>query len=623
MDIFSVCIGAAGVWLYSKWKKKDNEEETKNTTVLENQDAETEDNESLNYVSLSENTPPKDLILERVINLLKDGKNVFITGGAGTGKSYLLQQIKQYYPFLTLTSTTGVSAININGQTVHSWAGVGICKHSIESVANSIMKNGVKYKQLALCKMLAIDEISMLKSETMEYIDKVLKIVRNNNAPFGGIQTILIGDFFQLPPVVRDNEHPNRKLQDSDYCFNCSTWKDLNLVPVVLKEVKRQTDKEFVKVLNNLREGKTELDDLKIIWNREQEVQEFLRSEEANNILKLFSTNESADNYNLQRLAQLEYPETSLVAEDGIKWYDDNDICVEIDHIDKDSDEWKKFDTDCKAPLKLQLKCDLKLKTGCRVMLLKNLDIANGLANGSCGTVVNIKPNAVEVLFDTNHKIVPIQRVDFEMPVNTKSKTIQITNEDGYTSKIIATKKKIVRNQYPLRLAYGITIHKSQGMTFDKLIVDCGRVFADGQAYVALSRTRSLQGLYPINFDHTTVTVSNAVVDFYKQLDDISVINDLTTMNTEANEKEKLIRQAIEEEKKLKIKYHSNPLYKNEDTVRTVKPQRLAYGSELNGEKSENPYPFEDDKLYLKAFCELRQESRSFKVENIQDIEIL
>jgi hypothetical protein len=209
-------------------------------------------------------------------------------------------------------------------------------------------------------------------------------------------------------------------------------------------------------------------------------------------------------------------------------------------------------------------------------MLLKNLDIANGLANGSCGTVVNIKPNVVEVLFDTNKQIVPIQRVDFEMPVNTKSKTIQITNEDGYTTKIIATKKKIVRNQYPLRLAYGITIHKSQGMTFDKLIVDCGRVFADGQAYVALSRTRSLQGLYPINFDHTTVTVSKAVVEFYKKLDDMSVINDLTDMSVEIDEKEKLIRQAIEEGKKLKIKYHSNSLYKNETTIRTIVPQRIA-----------------------------------------------
>ena len=608
MDIISLCVGAAGVWLYSKLKNK-NDTNKEGEKSSDNQSKQSKDN--------------NDPILNRVIQLIDGGRNVFITGGAGTGKSYMLQQIKKHYPTMVLTSTTGVSAININGQTIHSWAGVGICKHSIENVANSIMKNSVKYKQLALCKMLAIDEISMLKSETMEYIDKVLKIVRNNNAPFGGIQTILIGDFFQLPPVVKDNEHPNRKLQDSDYCFNCKTWKDLDLVPIVLKEVKRQTDKDFVRVLNNLREGKTELDDLKVIWNREQEVREFLHSEEANDILKLFSTNDSADNYNLQRLAQLEYPETSLIAEDGVKWYDDNDNCVEIDHIDRESDEWKKFDTDCKAPLKLQLKCDLKLKTGCRVMLLKNLDIANGLANGSCGTVVNIKPNVVEVLFDTNKQIVPIQRVDFEMPVNTKSKTIQITNEDGYTTKIIATKKKIVRNQYPLRLAYGITIHKSQGMTFDKLIVDCGRVFADGQAYVALSRTRSLQGLYPINFDHTTVTVSKAVVEFYKQLDDISVINDLTDMSVEIDEKAELIRQAIEEGKKLKIRYHSNSLYKNEDTVRIVVPQRLAYGADLNSENSENPYPFEDDKLYLKAFCEMRQENRSFKVDNIQDIKIL
>ncbi len=608
MDFISLCVGAAGVWLYNKLKNKNGTNKVGEKSS-DNQNKPSKDN--------------NDPILNRVIQLIDGGRNVFITGGAGTGKSYMLQQIKKHYPTMVLTSTTGVSAININGQTIHSWAGVGICKHSIESVANNIIKNSVKYKQLVLCKMLAIDEISMLKSETMEYIDKVLKIVRNNNAPFGGIQTILIGDFFQLPPVVKDNEHPNRKLQDSDYCFNCKTWKDLDLVPVVLKEVKRQTDKDFVRVLNNLREGKTELDDLKVIWNREQEVREFLHSDEANDILRLFSTNDSADNYNLQRLAQLEYAETSLVAEDSIKWYDDNDNCLEIDHIDKESDEWKKFDTDCKAPLKLQLKYDLKLKTGCRVMLLKNLDVANGLANGSCGTVVNIQDDTIYVLFDTNHQIIPVQRTEFEKLVDTKPILKKIKNANDEEEQVLMTKKKIVRNQYPLRLAYGFTIHKSQGMTFDKLIVDCGRVFADGQAYVALSRTRSLQGLYPINFDHTTVTVSKAVVEFYKQLDDTPVINDLADMSVDIDEKAELIRQAIEEGKKLKIKYHSNSLYKNEDTVRIVVPRRLAYGADFNSENSENPYPFEDDKLYLKAFCEMRQENRSFKVDNIQDIKIL
>ena len=603
MDIFSVCIGAVGTWLYSKWKKQTNPDHSDN--------------------KIKSSEISNDPVLNEVIHLIDSGRNIFITGGAGTGKSYLLQQIKQYYPFLTLTSTTGVSAININGQTVNSWAGVGICKRSIESVANSIMKNGVKYKQLALCKMLAIDEISMLKSETMEYIDKVLKIVRNNNAPFGGIQTILIGDFFQLPPVVRDDEHPNRKLQDSDYCFNCRTWKDLNLVPVVLKEVKRQTDKEFVKVLNNLREGKTELDDLKVIWNREQEVREFIKSDDAKSMLKLFSQNIDADNYNKQRLMELECQSASFTANDSILWYNENDDRIYVEKRDKESDEWKKFDDDCKAPLKLQIKYDVQLKKGCRVMLLQNLDVANGLANGSCGTVVNIQNDAVEVLFDTNNKIVPIRRIEFEKLLDTKPTLKPIKNAYGEEEKILMTKKKIVRNQYPLRLAYGITIHKSQGMTFDKLIVDCKGIFADGQAYVALSRTRSLQGLYPINFDHTTVTVSNAVIDFYKQLDDISVINDLTDMNTEADEKEKLIEQAIKEKKKLKIKYHSNSLYKNEDTIRTVVPQRLVYGVDLNKEESENPYPFEDDKLYLKAYCELRREDRYFRLDNIRDIKII
>ena len=593
MDIFSVCVGAAGMWLYSKWKKKDNKPKTNNATVQ------------------------KDLILERVINLLKEGKNIFITGGAGTGKSYLLQQLKEQYPTLVLTSTTGVSAININGQTIHSWSGIGIANQSITRVVDNIIKNPVKYKQIVMCDMLAIDEISMLASNIMEYLDQVFRAVRKNDAPFGGIQVILIGDFFQLPPVVTDKNGRIRKLQDSDYCFNCKTWKDLDLVPIVLKEVKRQTDPEFVNVLNNLREGKTELNDLRVIWTREEEVKDFVKSSDSADILKLFSTNENADNYNLKRLSELDYQDYPFKAEDKINWYDKSDICRLSENIDPESKEWQNFDKDCKAPLNLQLKCDLKLKKGCRVMLLHNLDVSNGLANGSCGTVVGIKPDEIDVLFDTTNDVVPIQRVEFAMPLNSGVKPFKIKDANGIVEEIELIRKSIVRKQFPLRLAYGITIHKSQGMTFDKLIVDCGKVFADGQAYVALSRTRSLQGLYPINFNHTTVTVSNAVVDFYKQLDDISAINDLTNVSA------RLIIQAIKEGKKLKIKYHSNPLYKNEETMRTIVPQKLAYGAELNGEKSEDPYPLTDDKLYLQAFCELRQDNRLFKVDNIQDIEVI
>ena len=250
-DILSACIGAAGVWAYSKLKnskklfsEKENDVNKKIIDV----------NKNLNKTSL-----PNSDIPDYITNLINNHRNIFITGGAGTGKSYLLQQIKKQYPSLILTSTTGVSAININGQTIHSWSGIGIANQTINTTVNKIKNNKVTYKQIVMCEMLAIDEISMLDSETMKYIDTVLRKVREKNLPFGGIQTILIGDFFQLPPVKKN-------LKDSDFCFNSQTWKELNLAPVVLKEVKRQTDKEFINMLNNLREGKTNLDDLKIIW---------------------------------------------------------------------------------------------------------------------------------------------------------------------------------------------------------------------------------------------------------------------------------------------------------------------------------------------------------------------
>lgn len=600
-DILSACIGAAGVWAYSKLKnskklfsEKENDVNKKIIDV----------NKNLNKTSL-----PNSDIPDYITNLINNHRNIFITGGAGTGKSYLLQQIKKQYPSLILTSTTGVSAININGQTIHSWSGIGIANQTINTTVNKIKNNKVTYKQIVMCEMLAIDEISMLDSETMKYIDTVLRKVREKNLPFGGIQTILIGDFFQLPPVKKN-------LKDSDFCFNSQTWKELNLAPVVLKEVKRQTDKEFINMLNNLREGKTNLDDLKIIWQREESVRDFVKSKESQNILKLFSTNESADNYNLTQLATLDYKEYPFLSEDKINWCNDNNECFEVENIDKNSDEWKHFDKDCKAPLKLQLKCDLKLKTGCRVMLLHNLDVANGLANGSCGTVVNIKPNEIDVLFDGINKIVPIQRVNFEITINSKSKIIKRKNEVGIEEEIELTKKKIVRKQFPLRLAYGITIHKSQGMTFDQLIVDCGKIFADGQAYVALSRTRSLQGLYPINFDNNKVVVNKTVLDFYKKLDEHTIAN--STKNIE-----NIIKNVIKNHQKLKITYQSNPNYKNEITTRTIIPERLELGLTLNKENRECNIPFEDNVLYIVAFCELRKEKRTFRVEGIQSIEII
>lgn len=424
--------------------------------------------------------------LDEVIELIKQNRNIFVTGGAGTGKSYILNKLKnKFKETLHITSTTGISAINVNGQTIHSWAGIGLANKPVEEVIKKIKKNKALYKQLILCKMLAIDEISMLNDYVFDYINEVLKQIRENNSPFGGIQVLLFGDFFQLPPVD----------ETRNYCFKSQTWQDLNLKTIVLNECKRQSEKELIDALNNVRIDHTSIDDLKVFYERDIAPE----TELSKDILRIFSTNNDADTYNKKCFDEIEQRPYFYPAKDELYIYSLDDECTILDASDLTNKQITKYDMmaldrfneDCKAPQ------NLELKEGCRVMLLKNIDIKKGLANGSCGTVKQLTSGSIDILFDNGVRsnLVPME---FEY--------------------IKEGKTKIKRTQYPLRLAYGITIHKSQGMTFDKLVVNFNKIFAYGQAYVALSRTRTLEGLYIIGFDHNKIVANKDVIEFYKQL---------------------------------------------------------------------------------------------------------
>ena len=428
---------------------------------------------------------------ETVKQLLNNGENIFITGGGGVGKSYLLNKLKQYYKDeLVMTSTTGISAINISGQTLHSWAGIGLADRPVEDVVKKIKKKATLYKQLLKCKKLAIDEVSMLDNLTINYVNEVLQLVREINKPFGGIQIILVGDFFQLPPVKID------QIEEKDFCFNSQTWKDLNLTTIFLNTVHRQTDKKFIEALNNVRIDKTTAKDLIVFYDRD-----FPSDYEPDkNILQIFGTNKDADAYNMKCFDEIKSKSYTYKSTDNLYQYslvDDSCTVTKITDSEKlklsqyDLRCLELFNRDCKAPE------NLELKEGCRVMLLKNIDVAKGLVNGSCGTIKNLTTASIDVLFDNGLRL-NLEPIDFEY------------NQEG--------KPKIVRSQYPLRLAYGITIHKSQGMTFDKLVVNFSRIFDYGQAYVALSRARTLDGLIIKNFNHNKIIANKKVIDFYKQL---------------------------------------------------------------------------------------------------------
>lgn len=417
--------------------------------------------------------------LDLITNLILKHENLFITGYAGTGKSYILNKLKKRFK-IDVTSTTGLAAVNVQGQTIHSWAGVGICNKPVEEVVEKILKRASLKKQILNCKILAIDEISMLDAKTFDYIDTVLRTLKDPAKPFGGIQVLLFGDFFQLPPVQKEN----------GFCFESNCWHDLDLKTIFLEKIYRQTDEQFIKSLNNMRLNRLTDEDLRLFYDREVNY-----DTSDSDILHIFSTNREADSYNTRRFNAVDSEVYKFPSIDKIhrkKSEIEFDKAKPNEKLTKfDIMTWEMFDKCCKAPYVLEL------KKNCKVMLLKNLDFKKGLINGSTGTVLELEADNVLIQFDNG--------VEESIP-----KHVFEAYRDGEVV--------VSREQYPIRLAYGITIHKSQGMTLDKLIVDCNRIFECGQAYVALSRIRSIDGLYLKSFNPKKVTVSEQVVRFYESL---------------------------------------------------------------------------------------------------------
>ena len=433
-------------------------------------------------------TPPKikkdeDFIYKQVCNLIENKKNIFITGGGGVGKSYMLNKLRRRFD-ITVTSTTGVSALNVKGQTVHSWSGIGIANKDITTIVKKIKDNKRKLKQIQSTRILAIDEISMLDDYTLDYLNTVLKEVMGSYKPFGGLQVILIGDFFQLPPV-KINEFKTTK--PIDFCFNSKTWKELRLETIYLKKVYRQTDKKLIETLNNIREGNIE----------DTSIFDKCSSKPIETAIRLYATNDEVDTYNMYKYNQIDEKEYIYEAEDLVSSFVKGSYRW-VSPYSKDTPEQDKlifssFSQNCKAP------GTLTLKIGARVMLLQNIDVERGLVNGSCGTVIDLDNFLIEVKFDNGIRHI-FEKNTFELEYNGFPKT--------------------KRTQYPLMLAWAVSIHKSQGCTFDNVFIDFKRIFTFGQAYVALSRVKTLDGLYLQNFDATKIKANPRVIEFYKRLED-------------------------------------------------------------------------------------------------------
>ncbi|MDR1494960.1 MAG: AAA family ATPase [Rickettsiales bacterium] len=398
------------------------------------------------------------------------GNNVFVTGAAGTGKSYVLNYLKTIKnKNIQITATTGVAAINVGGTTLHSWANLGKEEIPVREIAKKILSaRGINVRKKILgTEVLAIDEVSMLSRETFEMLDELLRLVRDSNRPFGGIQIILFGDFFQLPPVKSNN-----------YCFESRIWSEAAIETIILREIFRQRDRRFVGLLDNLRQGIVNENDLGLLMERSN-----LESRGAIEPTVLSTHNLLVEKINLDRLNFLPSKEVTYRA--------------------KYMGDAGRIETFRKSSLAKEI---LTLKIGSQVMMLRNTYVKDGIINGSIGIVTG---------FSTK-KSYPL--VDFG-----NGKEFAIAPETWETSSFNHETRELetmaTMTQIPLALAWAMTVHKSQGMTIDRIECDLKNSFAEGQVYVALSRARDLDGIFIRSLDLSKLTVNRKIVKFYKNVE--------------------------------------------------------------------------------------------------------
>ncbi len=423
---------------------------------------------------------------------VKSGRNLFLTGPAGSGKSFLIRRILDWATEvrreISVTALTGCAALLLGNKakTLHSWAGIGLGRGPVESLVSGILKNPHSKRRWKRTNILIIDEISMMTPELFEKLDIIGKRVRCCAKPWGGLQIILCGDYFQLPPVVKGIS--GETAAAGRFAFESPAWASSTLHPVVLNKIERQTDEAFQRLLNECRIGEPSGETITLLKSRQG-------LDWKSRMIKptlLFSRNADVDTINERNIAALGKPLRIFDASTEIARNPDHPD-VEIPHGEELERIVGKLDNDANyAP-------HLELCVGAQVMLLINKDIEVGLVNGSRGVIIDFSADGFP--------IVQFLRGD---PA--------IVGLNDYASN---DNPHIVRKQIPLRVAYAVTIHKSQGATLDCALVDIGAsTFEFGQAYVALSRVRDLESLYIHSLVPSKIRAHPTVVRFYQHLMD-------------------------------------------------------------------------------------------------------
>lgn len=417
-----------------------------------------------------------------VLNAIDSGYNVFLTGSAGSGKTYLASQFANNTKLnVAVTATTGVAALNLGGETIHRFLGLGIASRPFEagkiigkwaSVKKSSKKWDVeKWKVMEELDAIIIDEVSMLRRDQFELIDIVLSSIKENNLPFGGVQMILVGDFLQLPPVVSETDR--RKYSDlvEPYCFQSDMWKHGAFQSFNLTTNYRQGEGEFLNALEEIRIGSLTEDTVSLLDSRVQANLQIPVSP-----VKMLTHKVDVARENLECLKKLPGDKFCSEAEFEGKEYDVNVLRKE-----------------CPADEKLYF-CK-----GAQVMMLTN-DTQDRWVNGSMGIIESVNP--VKVKLVTGRTI--------EVPLHKWEKVVHVVKKDKVEAKKVASME-----QYPFKLAYATTIHKSQGLTLDYIDADLSRCFATGQAYVALSRGRTIEGITIRDWNPKNIKTDSKVLNFY------------------------------------------------------------------------------------------------------------
>lgn len=391
------------------------------------------------------------------LNIIKNNDNLFLTGSAGTGKSFTINKIVEYLIDndikYGLTALTGCAASLIKGQTLHSYLNLGINKSINEIYKDLSTKYISKMRLLKSLQTLIIDEVSMMSNELLELIDNLFKLIKSNDLPFGGIQIIMVGDFHQLPPIK------------GNYCFTSPIWDELKMNIIILTELIRQKDDLILQeLLEELRNGKISL--------KSYEILESLKNTKFENDIKptkLFPINTNVDKINeseFNKLVKLNNNQTKIYKayskykNDTINTYD---ICLTLN---------------------------------AQIMVIRNIDVENHLVNGTRGIVVGLMDNIV-IIKDIKGII---HHIKYYTDINNNNK-----NKNNISF-------------MPLKLAYAISIHKSQGSSINCLELDLGDdIFVSGQTYTALSRATNINNIKIINLDKSSFFVNKKIIDFYKK----------------------------------------------------------------------------------------------------------